>query len=120
MYHASVSRKKDQWTGNLPLLILSVLEEAPMHGYGIARAIEARSADALKFGEGAIYPCLRKLEEDQLTAFTWDTTGNGPAKKVYELTPAGREALAQSRTEWTEYVQIVNRVIHPAPVMDAL
>ena len=109
-----MSRKKDQRTGNLALLILSVLEETPLHGYGIARAIETRSADAFKFGEGAIYPCLRKLEEDQLTAFTWDSTGPGPAKKVYELTPAGREALAQSRTEWTEYVQIVNRVIRPA------
>jgi DNA-binding PadR family transcriptional regulator len=114
MYNESVSRKKDQRTGNLTLLILSVLEETPLHGYGIARAIEARSADALKFGEGAIYPCLRKLEEDKLTAFTWDTSGPGPAKKIYELTTAGRAALAQSRAEWTEYVQMVNRVIQPA------
>jgi len=114
MYTRCVSRKKDQLTGNLALLVLSVLADGPLHGYGIARAIEAKSKDALTFGEGAIYPCLRKLEEDNLAGWSWDTDGAGPAKKVYALTPAGREELAKSRAAWQEFVSVVNCVIQPS------
>ena len=48
--------------GNTPTLILAVLDEAPRHGYAIAREIERRSRDAFRLGEGSLYPTLRALE----------------------------------------------------------
>ncbi len=41
-----------QISGNLLGLVLAVLQDSPLHGYGIAREIEKRSEDALSFGEG--------------------------------------------------------------------
>lgn len=106
-----MARKPEQFNGQLRSLILAVLDDGPKHGYAIAREIERRSADALRFGEGAIYPCLRQLEEEGLTNSAWDTSGPGPAKKVYQLTQAGIAELDKSKKHWLAYVDSVNSVL---------
>ena len=47
--------------GTTPTLVLAVLRDGPLHGYGIAREIERRSEQALKCREGTLYPALLKL-----------------------------------------------------------
>ena len=54
--------KRDLFKGDLPILILAVLGDAPCHGYAIAREIERRSGGELGAREGALYPALRALE----------------------------------------------------------
>ena len=71
--------------GSIQTLILAVLSTGPMHGYGIAREIEKRSADVLTFNEGALYPALRSLEREELVCSEWVTLEKGPARRVYEL-----------------------------------
>ena len=102
-------------SGNLPGLILSVLEAAPLHGYGIAREIEKRSADALSFGEGTLYPALRLLEQAGSLNAKWDTSGPGPARKVYRLTPSGKEELIRLREAWAEYARSIENVLNGVP-----
>jgi len=104
-----------QISGNLLGLILAVLESAPLHGYGIAREIEKRSSDALSFGEGTLYPALRILEKDGFVVAAWDTSGSGPARKVYELTPSGKLELSSFRAAWHEYSRSVDRVLGGTP-----
>jgi len=104
-----------QISGNLPGLILAVLEHAPLHGYGIAREIEKRSMDALSFGEGTLYPALKLLERDDLIAASWNTEVKGPARKVYSLTANGKKELEKFRKAWREYTQSVDRVIGGLP-----
>jgi PadR family transcriptional regulator PadR len=106
--------KKTNLSGNLNGLILSVLEGAPLHGYGIAREIEKRSADALSFGEGTLYPALRTLEHEGFVTASWDTSGPGAARKVYELTPEGQQELIRLREAWTEYARSVDSVLKGA------
>lgn len=73
-----------------PLLILLLLEE-PAHGYELtSRLGEFGLADA---DPGGIYRNLQKLEADGFIESTWDTTGSGPARKVYRVTPEGRDFL---------------------------
>jgi DNA-binding PadR family transcriptional regulator len=43
---------------------------------------------------GAIYRTLRTMEENRLVQSEWDTTGTGPAKRIYVLTDDGREHMA--------------------------
>jgi len=102
-------------SGNLPGLILGVLEAGPLHGYGIAREIEKRSAAALSIGEGTLYPALRVLEQDGFVEASWDTSGSGPARKVYELTPSGDQELGRFRQAWREYSRSVDKVLGRAP-----
>lgn len=100
--------------GNTPTLILAVLSHAPRHGYAVAREIERRSGGALLLNEGSLYPALRALERDGLVTSRWETqpgSGNGPARKVYALTDAGRAELARRQRGWRQFVQAIENVI---------
>jgi len=97
--------------GNTPTLILAVLAEGPSHGYAIAREIGRRSEDALKMGEGALYPALRALEGDEMIESRWETPGTGPARKVYALTETGRAELARRARSWQRFSAAVDAVL---------
>ena len=101
--------------GSTPTLILAVLADGPRHGYAIAREIERRSADALKMGEGALYPALRALERDGLVVSQWETQGSGPARRTYTLTDAGQARLAQQIEIWRKFSEAIGLVIGGTP-----
>src|SRR5216683_1828715 len=54
--------------GHLDLLLLAAVQARPAHGYAIALALRARSADALDLSEGTLYPALHRLERGGLLA----------------------------------------------------
>ena len=97
--------------GSTPILILSVLSGGPSHGYAIAREIHRLSAEALKVGEGALYPALRILERDGLVDSTWEIQPSGPSRRIYTLTEAGHAKLAASRQSWQRFSNAVNAVL---------
>ena len=101
--------------GTTPLLILAVLAEGPRHGYAIAREVERRSRDALSLGEGALYPALRALEREGLIASRWEVQPSGPARRIYEITDAGRQKLARQVSAWQKLVEAVGSVIGGVP-----
>lgn len=80
--------------GDLRLVILSLLEERPRHGYDIIKAIEEKSGGMYQPSAGTVYPTLTLLEEMGLAHATPDEGG----KRVYEITEAGREHLVQHRS----------------------
>ncbi|AYG03216.1 PadR family transcriptional regulator [Gryllotalpicola protaetiae] len=80
--------------GSLRLYLLSLLEEAPKHGYELIQALEARFGGTYSPSAGTIYPRLSKLEEEGLVTKT--TQGR---KTVYEITDAGREELTAREAE---------------------
>ncbi len=110
-----MSKSAEQSRSQLPGLILAVVESQPLHGYGIAREIEVRSADALSFGEGTLYPALKALELAGEIAGEWYVQESGPAKKVYRITDVGRAQLARHRAVWAEYSSSVNRILTGTP-----
>jgi len=80
--------------GDLKLVILSLLEEKPRHGYDIIKAIEEKSGGMYQPSAGTVYPTLTLLEEMGFARATPDESG----KRVYEITEAGRQHLADNRT----------------------
>ncbi len=73
-----------------PTLLLLLLEK-PAHGYELTgRLNDFGLADA---DPGGIYRNLQRLEADGFIESSWDTTGSGPARKVYRVTLDGREFL---------------------------
>src|SRR2546423_12177572 len=74
--------------GNTPTLVLAVLKDSPLHGYGIAREIERRSGNALKFKEGTLYPALHALEREGVITGEWQKEGNTGERKVHTNTPS--------------------------------
>ena len=97
--------------GNTPTLVLAVLKDRPLHGYGIAREIEQRSGNALKFKEGTLYPALHALEREGLIAGEWQKESGGRERKVYTITPAGLAALERRARTWAEFATAIHQVL---------
>jgi PadR family transcriptional regulator, regulatory protein PadR len=97
--------------GSLDLLVLKRLSSGPMHGWGIAQDIQLLSRDALKVGQGSLYPALHRLEKQRLITSGWDTTDNNRRAKFYRLTAAGRKALAQEIEDWRRFTDAVELIL---------
>lgn len=77
--------------GEVRSSVLALLAEQPMHGYQIIHEIEERSGGSWKPSAGSVYPTLQLLADEGLISAE---EANG--RKVYSLTDAGREAVADS------------------------
>ena len=97
--------------GTLDLLILKTLSLSPMHGWGLTNRIEQLSQDALRVGQGSIYPALVRLEQRAWIDTEWRTTENGRRAKYYRLTAGGRRALNQELASWNRFVSAVGLVL---------
>src|SRR5262245_6022818 len=97
--------------GSTPTLVLAVLRDAPLHGYGIAREIERRSENALKFKEGTLYPALHVMARECLIASAWEREAGGRERRVYAITPAGLAALDQRARAWNAFASAIQNVL---------
>jgi PadR family transcriptional regulator, regulatory protein PadR len=105
---------RDLIAGTLDMLILVALNRGPAHGYGIARFIEASSADVLRVEEGALYPALHRLEVRGEVRSQWGISDNNRRAKFYRLTGLGRRALLSEASQWQRLSEAVTRVIQTA------
>ena len=104
--------KKDQHSGTLDLLILKTLAQAgPVHGYGIVLYIQRVSDDLLRVEEGSLYPALHRIEQSGWITSEWRISRNNRRAKYYKLTPAGRRQLAKEEQSWDRVVQGVASVL---------
>ena len=104
----------DRLQGTHDLLILRVLRQERMHGWGIAQHIQQISRDVLQVNQGSLYPALRRLEERGWISGRWDTSENNRRARYYELTAPGRKQLAQETASWEHFVLAVSRVLGTA------
>ncbi len=102
-------------SGDVPILVMAILADAPSHGYAIAREIERRSGSELGVKEGALYPALRLLEQGGLIAGKWETPESGPARKVYELTAGGQAELERRARSWRDYARSFSAILDKVP-----
>jgi transcriptional regulator len=104
--------KKDQLSGTLDLLILKTLAQAgPIHGYGIALYIQRVSDDLLRVEEGSLYPALHRIEQTGWITSEWRTSKNNRRAKYYKMTPEGRKQLAKEEQSWDRVVQGVSTLL---------
>ena len=96
--------------GHLDLLLLAVLANGPAHGYAIIEALRARSEGVFDLPEGTVYPALHRLEDQGWLQSEWAET-TGRRKRVYQLTPKGRETLAARQNEWQTFAKAVNATV---------
>lgn len=80
--------------GDLRLYLLSLLAEAPQHGYGIIQSLTDRTGGTYTPSAGTIYPRLAKLEEDGLVTKSVDGRTT-----IYAITDAGRAELASRESD---------------------
>ena len=96
--------------GSAELLILSLLESRPRHGYEISQLIEQRSDGTLKFNVASLYPLLYRLEKRGWTTGQWVEKAGQRRRRYYKLTLAGKAMLKQHRRTWAEFVTAMQRI----------
>ena len=95
--------------GTLEFCVLALLEAEPRYGVELVSQLAERTA--LTTSEGTLYPLLGRLRRTGWVATTWQESPAGPPRRYYELTPAGKEALAHFRSEWVAFRTAVDRII---------
>ena len=95
--------------GHVDFLLLSVLEDAPAHGYRLVEVLRERSEGTFELAEGTLYPSLYRLERRGLVASSWERV-EGRRRRVYRLTRAGTGRLQQQRSEWQAFARAVEAV----------
>jgi transcriptional regulator len=98
--------------GTLDLMVLRTLEQAsPLHGYGIARRIEQVAEGMLALNQGTIYPALLRLEQrGWITSAPGRSENNRPAR-FYSITRAGRKQLTHEKARWARTVAMMRRLL---------
>ena len=96
--------------GSAELLILSLVEDQPRHGYDIGQLIEQRSQGMLRFNVASLYPLLYRLEKRGWIQGRWVERPGQRRRRYYRLTSEGKKILAAQRNSWLEFVQAINRI----------
>lgn len=105
------SSVEHEWKkGSAELLILSLVEDQPRHGYDIGKLIERRSDGKLHFHVASLYPLLYRLENRGWIQGRWVEKANQRRRRYYRLTGQGQKVLEQQRRSWQQFVEAVGRV----------
>lgn len=86
--------------------VLLLLRDGAIHGYAIWERLMLMSIPGLSENDRVnIYRALRQLEKEGKIKSQWETTGTGPARRVYVLTNAGENFLNIWATGLRQYRQ---------------
>src|SRR6266700_6375591 len=92
------------------LMILSLLESRPRHGYEISKLIESRSDGAIRFNVASLYPLLYRLEKRGWLEGRWVEKPGQRRRRFYKLTAQGKKVLRAQRSTWQSFVTAINRI----------
>ena len=101
--------------GSLDLLVLKTLSQVgPLHGYGIVLHIQKASDELLNVEEGSLYPALHRMEQNGWVRSEWSLTETGRRAKYYKLTPVGRKQLEEAEKSFEHLVKGVRAILRYA------
>ena len=104
-YMATAILDRELKKGSAELLILSLVEDRPRHGYDIGQLIELRSRGTLRFNIASLYPLLYRLEERGWLQGRWAEKAGQRRRRFYSLTAEGRRVLTSQRDSWKTFVE---------------
>lgn len=96
--------------GSAELMILSLIEGQPRHGYDISKLIEQRSQGAVRFRVASLYPLLYRLEKRGWIKGRWVEKAGQRRRRYYRLTAPGRLILVAQRRGWKTFAEAINRI----------
>src|SRR2546430_17396490 len=96
--------------GSAELLILSLVEDRPRHGYDIGQLIELRSGGVLRFNVASLYPLLYRLEGRGWIRGRWVEKAGQRRRGYNRSTTTGRTMFVAQRCEYQEFVASIKRI----------
>lgn len=97
--------------GSLELIVLTILNDRPRHGYDIGRLIESRSGGRLLFRVTTLYPVLYRMESQGWIRSRWVERAGELRRNYYRLTPKGERVLAEQREAWREFSAAIDLIL---------
>ena len=85
----------------------SVVSRGDCYGYELVNRI----SKCMEITEGTIYPLMKRLKDGGLIDSYIVESNEGPPRKYYKLTEAGREELARLTEEWFEFTQSIYKLL---------
>jgi PadR family transcriptional regulator, regulatory protein PadR len=95
--------------GVLDLAVLAVVRDEDGYGYDILRRLREAGLDDV--GDASVYGTLRRLfQAGSLSSYVLPSE-EGPHRKYYALTPAGREALTRGAKTWAHFATVLDDLL---------
>jgi len=101
----------EQKKGSVELLVMTMLDDRPLHGYEIGKQIEGRSGGRLTFNPSTLYPVLYRMENQGWITGIWVEKEGKRRRCYYHLTARGKKILAEKVKGWQEFTDAVNEAI---------
>ena len=95
--------------GILEYCILAILSRGDSYAPKIIA--ELKNAEMIVV-EGTLYPILTRQKNAGLLTYRWEESPQGPPRKYYMLTEAGRQQLALLDEAWDEMVEQIKLIRH--------
>ena len=93
--------------GIMEYCILAILANGD--SYAPAIISELKSAEMIVV-EGTLYPLLTRMKNAGYLTYRWEESLQGPPRKYYTLTEAGRAHLAMLDEAWDSLVEQINAI----------
>jgi len=98
-------------SGLLEFSLLLLLRHRHSHGYELIEGLRKFGLDRSLIDPSTVYRALRRMEMEGLVASEWDVGKSGPPRRVYHLTPQGKEILATWVADLRETANLLSRFL---------
>jgi DNA-binding PadR family transcriptional regulator len=99
LFFTSKSHKMERF---LEVCLLLLLYDEAGYGYGLIEQLEYFGFSQEELNVSTLYRTLRKMEKGGLVSSIWEEGGQGPRRRVYEITESGKRNLEQ----WIKILEI--------------
>jgi len=96
--------------GLIRFFLLKALREEALYGYVLSKKIEELSWGACRPTQGTLYPALQQLHKEGYL-MVHATKYNGRERKVYSITPKGKQAFRFAAKAYGEIIPLLNKAI---------
>jgi len=96
--------------GIAPVVILKLLSGKSMYGYEMIRLVNERTNGEFQWKEGALYPCLHKMENEGLLKSEWKIV-TGKPRKYYMLTRTGKQSVEEKVNESRTFCTALSQLL---------
>ena len=90
--------------GVLEMCLLHQLSECGQYGYPLMQKMKHYFPEV---NDSSFYVILRRLQKEGLTEIYYGESSEGPKRKYYRITDAGKDYLAQAISDWRTMKSIV-------------
>ena len=95
--------------GAIEFCVLALLRDDDRYGFDISRTLSG--FEGLVTTEGTIYPLLARLRQEGYVETSWHESSQGPPRRYYRLTDAGRAALDTFVVQWERFRDSVDKLM---------